>query len=204
MDKDAYIRTLTVASDQVSTREVAVILRELERVIHTNVSGDIVEFGCYEGTTSVHLAKWIEGSGRTLYLYDSFEGLPDKTYHDESPAGMQFKTGELLASKKILLQRLRKANVSMPYIKKAWFSELNDTHIPRKIAFAFLDGDYYESVKIPLELIQSHLSPGAIIVVDDYANEALPGAAKATDEWVSRHKNATMRVEASLAIIRVR
>ena len=36
---------------------------------------------------------------------------------------------------------------------------------------------------------------------DDYANEALPGAAKAVDEWLHTHP-AKLRVEHSLAIIR--
>jgi O-methyltransferase len=46
------------------------------------------------------------------------------------------------------------------------------------------------------------LSKGAIIVVDDYGNDTLPGAAKAVDEWLESHK-ATIRVEHSLAIIQV-
>jgi hypothetical protein len=41
---------------------------------------------------------------------------------------------------------------------------------------------------------------GAIIVVDDYANEALPGVARAVDEWLRIH-GGKLRVEASLAII---
>ena len=146
------------------------------------------------------LANRLKATSRKLYLYDSFEGLPPKAGEDESPAGMQFKTGELLATKKQLIKNLKQANVPMPVIKKGWFSDLTEADVPGQIAFAFLDGDYYHSVRDPLKLIWPRLAPGAIIVVDDYANEALPGAAKAVDEWLQTHSG-KLSVEHSLAII---
>lgn len=179
------------------------VLRELDRVIAADVAGDVVEFGCYVGTTSVYLAERLKTTDRDLWLYDSFEGLPPKTSEDASPAGEQFKTGELLATKKQLLLNLKQAHVPMPKITKGWFSDLTEQQVPARIAFAFLDGDYYHSIKDPLKLIWSRLSPGAIIVVDDYANEALPGAAKAVDEWLAGHPARQLRVEHSLAIIHV-
>lgn len=194
------IHRAPLLSDQVDKRELTSVIRECQRVISSEVAGDVVEFGCYVGTTSVYLAKLVQ-LPRALYLYDSFDGLPDKTALDESPAGMQFRTGELKASRKVLVHNLRRANVTMPHIKKAWFSDLDPKDVPETIAFAFLDGDYYESVRTPLKLIEKKLSPGAVIVVDDYVNEALPGAARAVNEWV-REKGYTIRVEASLAIIR--
>lgn len=196
-----YLARQTLLSEQVSKREVEVILGELQRTLDAQVPGDVVEFGCFEGTTSVHLARFLMPTNKQLFLYDSFEGLPDKTMLDESPAGQQFKTGELLASKKQLITNLKRTGAPMPRIKKAWFSDLTPNDVPTAISFAFLDGDYYESVRQPLLLIEDRLSPGAIIVIDDYANEALPGAAKAVDEWCAARGLACM-VTASLAIIR--
>lgn len=192
--------SLTLLSDQVDAREVEVVLRELDAVLQKGIEGDVVELGCYVGTTSVFLAQRLKVTNRGLYLYDSFEGLPPKTQQDESPAGMQFKTGELLATKKQLIKNLKQANVPMPVIKKGWFSDLTIDDMPDKISFAFLDGDYYHSVKDSLTLIWNQLAPHATIVVDDYANEALPGAARAVDEWLKVHP-AKLRVEHSLAII---
>jgi O-methyltransferase len=191
---------MKLLSDQVDEREVGVVLRELERVVAGGVAGDVVEFGCYVGTTSVYLAERLQSTDRQLWLYDSFEGLPPKTKEDASPAGEQFVTGELLATKKQLVKNLIQAHVPMPRITKGWFSDLTDQDVPQTISFAFLDGDYYHSIKDPLRLIWPHLSPGAVIVVDDYANEALPGAARAVDEWLRTH-TAMLRVEHSLAIL---
>ncbi len=187
-------------SDQVDKKELRAVLLELQAMLTRHIDGDVVEFGCYVGTTSVYLAKMLEPTTKSLYLYDSFEGLPPKTTQDDSPAGLQFQTGELHATKKQLLLNLNKAHVPLPRIKKAWFSDVTPDEVPPQIAFAFLDGDYYHSVRDPLKLVWPRLAPGATIVVDDYANEALPGAAKAVDEWLVSHP-AKLTVKHSLAII---
>lgn len=191
---------MKLLSDQIDERELQIILRELEKVLTGDVIGDVVEFGCYVGTTSVPLGARLQQTDRKLYVYDSFEGLPEKTGQDESPAGLQFITGELLASKKQLIKNFKQAHVPLPHITKAWFSDVREEQVPETIAFAYLDGDYYRSILDPLRLIWPKLSPGAIILVDDYTNEALPGASRAVDEWL-RHHPATIRVEHSLAII---
>lgn len=190
---------MKLLSDQVDAREIVVILREFDRASRANILGDVVEFGCYIGTTSVFLAEKLAGSARTLWLYDSFAGLPEKTDKDISPAGEQFQAGELFASRKVLEKNLRPYARTRKRVKKAWFSDLTEVDIPETIAFAFLDGDYYQSIIEPLRLIWPKLLPGAIIVVDDYANEALPGAARAVDEWATQY-GLTVKTEHSLAI----
>lgn len=192
---------MKLLSDQVSESEIIIILRELGQVMASRVEGDVVELGCYVGTTSVFLAEAIQKSSKKLYCYDSFEGLPEKTGQDNSPAGDQFKKGELLATKKQFTQNFKKANLPMPIVKKAWFSELTPENLPNNIAFAFLDGDYYQSIKDSLKLVWPRLTKGAVVVVDDYASEALPGAARAVNEWLKTH-SAKLQVEQSLAIIK--
>jgi O-methyltransferase len=197
-----YLRRASLLSDQIDKAELSVLLRELDRV--QDMPGDVVEFGCYVGTTSVHLQKWLAQSDKTLHVYDSFEGLPEKTNADYSPVGEQFKPGELTATKKQFIANCKKAGVRVPVIHKGWFSELTNSDVPEHISFAFLDGDYYESVLTPLWLIESTLQPGAVIIVDDYANEALPGAAKAVEAWRRQTKRKTsIMVEHSLAVIRL-
>lgn len=190
-------------SDQVSLNEIAVVRRELEAILGQNIAGDIVEFGCYIGTTSVFLARDLDRTKRQLWLYDSFEGLPEKNEIDRSALGVDFKPGELHATRKQLERNLQRAR---PYdtrinIKKAWFSDLSMADIPDEIALAFLDGDYYRSILDPLEIIWPHLSDGATVIVDDYQNNALPGARRAIDEWLIKHPR-PLRIEDSLAIFR--
>lgn len=192
---------MKLLSDQVDEREIAIILHELGLVLASGACGDVVEFGCYVGTTSVVLAKALAGNSKKLWLYDSFEGLPEKTSEDLSPAGQQFKKGELLATKSDLIRNLKKTNLPLPIIKKAWFKDLANEDLPGQICFAFLDGDYYKSILSSLKLIWPKLANGATIIVDDYASEALPGASRAVDYWLKSHP-AKLRTEHSLAIIK--
>lgn len=188
---------------QFDRAELAVLLRCLKEVIGRHVPGDVVELGCYKGETSVELARLLRqlAPDRQLWVYDSFAGLPPKTPADESPLGMQFQAGELPATKREVVQRLRAAGFAEVRVKKAWFQELTSQDVPETICLAFLDGDFYESIDDSLRLVWDHLSPGALVVVDDYANPALPGAARAVDAWLEKHP-ASFSVEQSLGIIR--
>lgn len=197
----ALIDRYRIISDQVGRREFEVILRQLEQVLDVSDSGAIVEFGCYVGTTSVYIQRLLDTYGqREFHVYDSFAGLPDKSSQDLSPAGEQFKIGELTALKKYFIMNFKKAGLKLPHIHKGWFSEISGDDVPDTIAFAFLDGDYYESIMDSLKLIWPKLAPGAVIIVDDYMNEALPGAQKAVDEWIATHP-ARVQTAHSLAII---
>lgn len=189
-----------IVSDQVQPAELRVIMRELQKVLAAGVAGDVVELGCYVGTTSLFLQRLLVGVDKTLHVYDSFAGLPPKVAADASPAGEQFKQGELLATKAQLIKHFKQAGLPLPVIHKAWFEELTVADTPDTISFAFLDGDFYTSIRASLKVVWPKLAPGAVVVVDDYHTEALPGVAQAIKEWHSGH-SFTVCTEASLAII---
>lgn len=179
---------------QVSNKETEIILELAEQAL--KLEGDFVELGCYKGDTSLLLQKLLHKNGddHRLFLYDSFEGLPGRTKEDASVAGDGFKKGELLVTKKEVVMRFKKAGLPVPKIKKAFFEDLDPGEIlqdgsirpgdlPEKIAFAFLDGDLYSSIKTSLKLVLPRLSKDAILLVHDYNNPSLPGVAKAVDEY---------------------
>ena len=169
-------------NEQVSEAETLKII-ELAKESLLN-DGDYVELGCYRGDTSLALAEVINGSKKRLWIYDSFEGLPEKTEKDYSVLGQGFRKGELGVTKREVKERFLRAGFSVPVIKKAWFSELTDTDLPDRIAFAFLDGDFYGSIRDSLKLIENKMSNNGMILVHDYNNPALPGVKKAVDEWM--------------------
>ncbi len=202
-------------STQVTKPQVEVILRELEKVLCAGVDGAVVEFGCYIGTTSLFLRRLLDvyqchpersrgipsvvssneisprtslgrdDSKRAFHVYDSFEGLPAKSARDASVTGEQFTAGELAVGKKQFLREFQKAHLQPPAIHKGWFADLTAADVPDKIAFAFLDGDFYESIRDSLRLILPRMQKGGTIIIDDYAREALPGAARAVHEHFS-------------------
>lgn len=177
--------------EQVTKAETKYILNSAKWVMP--VSGDFVEMGCYRGDTSVLLAK-ICGKEKKLYLYDSFEGLPEKSVFDDSVAGEEFKKGELLVTKAEVVNRFKKSGLVMPVIRKGFFSTLTPDDLPEKIAFAFLDGDLYESIRDSMRLVVPKMSKDGVILIHDYMNAALPGVARAVDEWLKSQNDVSISV----------
>lgn len=192
-------------SDQVSTRDIELILREVCRILDRNIAGDVVELGCYIGTTSVFIRRVLDeyqqSDERAFHVYDSFEGLPPKHQADQSVAGDAFQAGELAVSKKQFLQAFQRAGLRTPIVHKGWFSDLRPPDVPEQIAFAFLDGDFYESIRDSLQLVWPRMAAGGTVLVDDYQREALPGATKAVDEFLRGKTYRNLRVSQNIAII---
>ena len=170
-------------SDQVNKDQLGVILSELEKTLPKH-DGAIVEFGCYIGTTSIFIRRLLDtyADQRDFHVYDSFAGLPSKTTEDESRAGEQFKEGELSVSKKQFMHEFQRANLRPPIVHKGWFKDFTAADVPESISFAFLDGDFYESIRDSLHLVLPRMQQSGVIIFDDYAREALPGVAKAVHE----------------------
>lgn len=179
------IARVPLISDQINQRQLSSLLIELDRVLTAGIPGSLVELGCYIGTTSLFLRRLLDARGqdRAFHVYDSFEGLPPKSVWDASITGEGFTAGVLAVSKKQFLQEFAKASLRPPIIHKGWFANLKTADIPDHIAFAFLDGDFYESIRDSLRLVIPKMEPGGVIVIDDYAREALPGVARATHEF---------------------
>jgi O-methyltransferase len=201
---DLLLAKYSLISDQVNVQQVSVILTELDSVLEKGTDGSIVEFGCYIGTTSLFIRRLLDAKGLSdnidFHVYDSFEGLPEKSSADTSRAGEQFRAGELAVSKKAFYREFQKAHLEPPVIHKGWFKDLTAADVPDKIAFAFLDGDFYESIRDSLKLVLPRMQKGGVIVIDDYAREALPGAARAVHEHFRPDQ---IRTAHNLGIIRL-
>ncbi|HLZ14885.1 MAG TPA: TylF/MycF/NovP-related O-methyltransferase [Candidatus Saccharimonadales bacterium] len=191
-----------LVSDQVSKEDVGVVWRELARILRHNVPGDVVEFGCYVGTTSLFIRRLL-GSQKVLHVYDSFAGLPPKSSQDASAAGADFTAGKLSVNKKELLQQFRAANLAPPVIHKGWFEDLTPADVPDRIAFAFLDGDFYHSILTSLKLVWPRLQPGGAVLIDDYKRPELPGVERAVADFFRSQPMPRLRVEHNIAIIEV-
>lgn len=174
-------------SDQIGRPSLVVVLSELDKVLAAGVPGDVAEFGCYLGTSSLFIRRLLDAAGqsaaRQFYAYDSFEGLPAKSIQDASAAGSDFKAGELKASKKQFLRAFKQSQLRPPVTHKGWFADLKDKQLPDKLAFAFLDGDFYGSIMDSLQLAWPRLQPGGTLTIDDYQRETLPGVERAVRDF---------------------
>ncbi len=179
-----------------SVGEAIYIVEGLSRAM--NVAGDVCEFGCNEGATSRLLASEIAPDDkRLLWLFDSFEGLPAPTEQDrliDDIAGL----GSIERYQGVLLAREDQVRDKLALVKfpenrirlvKGWLDKtLTSAAVGPldKIAFAYIDLDFYEPIKISLAFVHGKMPVGGVIVVDDYGFFS-EGAKLSVDEFLAAH-----------------
>lgn len=160
------------------------------QVLVYDVPGEIVELGCNKGQSTVLFRKIMDhyNKGKELHVYDSFEGLPEAKPED---GDTKFRKGEMAVGEEALLANFKMIDAEPPIIHKGWFNDILPTGLPDKIAFAHLDGDFYDSIRVSLEHVYPRLSKGAVCLIDDYSDpdvydgwNELPGVKKACDEYL--------------------
>lgn len=163
-----------VDSSIINSNQVEKLVESLVQVIENDVEGDVVEFGCYVGESSKYLRKTLEtlNSTKKLYVYDSFEGLPPLSKYEENTGWRPYT---LKTSQDVLIKNFQDNNLELPIITKGWFKDVDTKDIPEKISFAFLDGDFYDSIYDSLAKIYDRMSSGGIIMFHDFRRNDLPG-----------------------------
>lgn len=188
------------------------VARSAVRYINTeHIEGDIVEMGVWAGGSSCMMAlaqMQYQTSPRRMWLFDTFEGMPQPTSKDDSRSRRLWKavnSGSItkvpgtardrkwafspLSDVQATMARTGYPNVT--YVKGKVEDTLRNSslNLPTKIALLRLDTDWYASTKVELEVLWSRLVPGGWLYVDDYS--AFGGAKRAVDEWI--HSNTWLR-----------
>ncbi|MBL8839871.1 MAG: hypothetical protein JNL66_26680 [Alphaproteobacteria bacterium] len=172
-----------------SVSEALYILYYLQQAM--KVPGDICEFGVAQGATSRLMACEIINTDRKLWLFDSFEGLPppgpkDRLIDDIFNLGsMEAYAGRMASPESLVLDKLREVGFprERTRVMKGWVNEsLKKPDLPRQVAFAYVDFDFYEPIKDALEFLDRCMPAGGRIVIDDYGFFS-EGAQLAVDEF---------------------
>jgi O-methyltransferase len=159
------------------SRDRLYVLRSLARQA-TRCAGEFWECGVYKGGTAMLLKQVLTegGAARPLRLFDTFEGLPEadpsRDFHRRGEFG---DTSQSEVAARVGGDPVRFHPGRIP----ATFAGLPDV----RIALAHVDVDLYESVRDCCEFIYPRLSPGGVMVFDDYGTRFTPGARKAVDEF---------------------
>lgn len=148
-----------------------------------NISGDIAECGVYKGEGSYYIIKANQKTGKSFYLFDSFEGLsdPDKNDVPTKERAFRWKKNDLLVSEKYVQKNLKRfPNV---YCLKGWIPERYDEVSNKKFSFVHIDVDLYKPTLDSLKFFYPKVNRGGLIVCDDYGFDTCPGARKAMDQF---------------------
>jgi len=161
-------------------------LNIVERLDHSlQRPGDVIECGVFQGVTSILMAKLMEirHSDKKLFLFDSFQGLPEPDRRVD--ASLRFQRGAWKASRKEVETHLAKHNVlERCVIYEGWFSDtLKELKADQQFCFAYIDADLYSSTVDCLQHIWKRMGQYSVAVFDDYHHPS-GGVRKALDEWV--------------------
>lgn len=166
-----------------------------------DVLGDVCEFGVAQGATSRLLAREMmadpRAAGRSLWLFDSFEGLPapgpqDRLIDDIFGLGsMEAYRGTMRCPREEVEGKLRNAGfpAARTRIKQGWVERtLAEPPLPDRVCLAYVDFDFHDPIRIALEWLEGRMDPGAMIVVDDYGFFS-EGAQVAVDRFVESRRD---------------
>ena len=192
-----------IDSSIINSDQINKLVYYLLDAIENNVDGDVVEFGCYVGESSKYLTKTLieTNSNKKLFVYDSFEGLPDLSKWEENTG---WKPRTLKTSEEILISNFVENNLPIPTIHKDWFKDIPDYKIPEKISFAFLDGDFYDSIYDSLSKVYDKVQDGGYICFHDYKRNDLPGVDAAIKDFCKEKGiiDTTIEVATQLGVFR--
>jgi O-methyltransferase len=154
-----------------------------KRIEEENIPGDVIECGVCNGGTAALLARFSTRSqlDRTMWLLDSFEGMPATTAEDGEAAKAHIgkEVGNIERVKRALARV--GADMSRVRIVPGWFQDTFPSVSATQIALLNIDADWYESVKLCLETFYDRVTTGGFVSFDDYGH--WPGCRKAVDEF---------------------
>lgn len=177
-------------------------------LVRNQIEGDIVECGVWRGGSMSAAARTLQhmrASNRDLWMYDTYEGMAAPSKMDVDFLGRT--AAELMQAEDAAtippdgpdsiwcqspLEGVRETmrDTEYPFSKIRFIKGMVEDTLPEfkpsKIALLRLDTDWYESTKCELEQLFPLLSPGGVLIVDDYGH--WNGCRRAVDEYFQQHQ----------------
>jgi len=174
-------RQLTLTGQRRMDHFVAIIAT----IVEDEIPGSIIETGVWRGGMSFMAAKALDilkDKDRTVYLSDSFEGIPDPTqYGDKAhPHDVKKNPHHYSSLNENSVDRVKRDGAMfgisasrVSYVVGYFKDSLpqlikNEPNI--QFAAVRLDGDTYWSTMEAIEVLYPRLSPGGFLVIDDFTD----------------------------------
>jgi O-methyltransferase len=146
-------------------------------VIARKIPGDFVECACYKGTSARIVCDYVDfaNSGRNYYLYDLFEHDDSMTHHAMPEHGAT------------LFDTVKQRFSAFPNVKitKGFVPQVLDEIAPETISFLHIDLNNAPAEIGALERLFDRISPGGILVLDDYGWLGYRAQKLAEDPWLA-------------------
>jgi O-methyltransferase len=171
----------------------------LERLLRQTlrVPGEVFECGVYKGGTAALLASLLarNKSSRKLYLFDTFEGMPETDAQRDWHKKGDFADTSLEAVQSFVGEPGRCV------FRKGFIPETFAGLEGLAISFCHVDVDIHKSIIDTLTFVWPRLSLGGVIVFDDYGFPTCPGARVAVDDFFRDKSAAPLCLQTGQAIV---
>lgn len=163
------------------------LYQAIRYVVKCNVRGDVVECGTARGGSAALMGLVLKelGADRTLWVFDTFEGLPPPTDADPDYEVATLYAGSCRGELTEVQNLFKYCDIlSQSKFIKGLFQQTVLTSEIENIAVLHIDGDWYESVKVCLDHLYDRVNPRGVIQIDDYGQWS--GARKAVNEFLDQ------------------
>jgi O-methyltransferase len=194
------------------------MIEALRYIVRVGVPGAIVECGVWRGGSMQAAALTLlesHDTERELHLFDTFEGMPppsdvDVRLKDGQTAEEIMRTNDKDTAVWAVaeLDDVQQGMVETGYpsekvvYHQGRVEETIPDEAPDQIALLRLDTDWYESTRHELDHLYDRLSPGGILIIDDY--RYWEGSYRATHEWLDEAREPVFLVPMGPAGITVK
>jgi O-methyltransferase len=142
------------------------------------IKGCIAELGVYKGDFAKRIN--IHFPGRTLYLFDTFNGFDKRDVEIENRFNSNAKENDFTNNNiELVLKKMKYPKNCI--VKEGWFPETTKD-IDERFAFVSIDADLFEPIYQGLLYFYERLEKGGYIFVHDY-NGKLYGAKEAVQKF---------------------
>lgn len=173
-----------------------------------NIPGDIIECGVFKGTGHIFWLKLLNifdpNSLKKVIGFDTFGNFPKTTLNFEMRSAKKFQKESKFISKNlfnIINQKIKKAELDRrSTLIKGDIVQTSKKYIKNnrgfRISLLHLDLDTYEGTKHALNNFFPYISPGGIIIFDEYGSRGW-GESEAVDEFLKKTKYKIQKVKFS-------
>jgi hypothetical protein len=169
----------------------------IDTVLTKHTPGALVECGVARGGSAALMGMQTkDASDRSLWLFDSYEGLPDPgeqdfrdgaTGHHLRPLPKGSCLGTFDAVENLLYRKLKLSREKV-HMAKGWFQNSLSVSSDKigEIAVLRIDADWYDSVRCCLDTLFDQVVSNGFVIIDDYGT--CFGARQAVDEFLASRR----------------
>lgn len=164
-------------------------------VVALDIPGATAECGAYQGLTSFVICQQTAGTRRAHHVFDSFEGLSAPGAED----GDNWRRGDLSTPESLCRRNL--AEFDFVHVHPGWIPQTFGDVAESRFCLVHIDVDLYQPTWDSLAYFYDKVTPGGVLICDDYGSTACPGASQAMDEFFADRRESILHLPTGQGIV---